>query len=72
MLVYAKKSFASTLKLAGLILVFVVLVLIPVFVVDYFKLTDQSVFLQLSTAKGLIVSTIVAMCYFWIRGRLAK
>lgn len=72
MLVYAKKSFTSTLKLAGIILIFLALVLIPVFAVDHFKLTNQSVFLLLGTAKGLTVSTVLAMSYFWLRSRLVK
>ena len=72
MLVYAKKSFTSTLRLAGIMLIFMALVLIPVFAVDHFKLTNQSVFLLLSTAKGLTVSTVLAISYFWLRGRLVK
>ena len=70
MLVYARKSFICTLRLAGIMIIFIALILMPVFAVDHFKPTDQSVFLLLSTAKGLIASTIVAMCYFWLRSRL--
>ena len=72
MLVYARQAFTSTLKLAAIILVFVSLVLLPVVIVDYLQLTKQPILALLSTTKGLIASTVMAACYFWIRGRFAK
>jgi hypothetical protein len=72
MLVYARKSFASTLKLAALILVFLSLTLMPIVVVDYLKLAEQPVLPLLATTKGLIASTVMAACYFWVRGRFVK
>lgn len=72
MLVYARKSFASTFKLAIFILILASLTLIPIVIVDYFKLTAQPVLQLLATTKGLIASTIMATCYFWLRSRLVK
>ena len=72
MLVYAKQAFTRTLKLATIILVFVAMVLLPVVIFDYLQLTEQPVLALLSTTKGLIASTIMAIFYFWLRGRFAK
>ena len=72
MLVYARQAFTSTLRLAAIILIFVALILLPVVIVDYLKLTEQPVLALLSTARGLMASTIIAAGYFWLRGRFAK
>jgi hypothetical protein len=72
MLVYARKALTSTLKLAAIMSIFIVLALLPVFIVDFFGITEQSVLSLLGTTRGLVASTLIAACYFWLRGRLAR
>lgn len=72
MLVYARNSFVSTLKLAALVFAFITLTILPVIVLDYLAVTEQPVLPLFATTQGLIASTLIAICYFWIRGRFVK
>tara|TARA_R110002049_G_scaffold177382_12_gene344547 strand:+ start:786 stop:1163 length:378 start_codon:yes stop_codon:yes gene_type:complete len=72
MLAYACKSLASTLKLAALVIGFVALVMLPVVVLDYFPATEEPLLPLFASTQGLLASTAVAVCYFWVRGLFAK
>ena len=72
MLTYARQSFTRTLKLAFFVLVFISVTLVPVFISDYCKLTTQPVLPVFATTAGLVISTLVAICYYWLRSRVVK
>ncbi len=72
LLVYARLSFAGTVKLAAYIAVFIALTLLPVVAVDYFRLTEQPVLSLFGTTRGVIFSTLIALCYFRVRARFAE
>ena len=72
MLVYARKVFSCTIKLAAIMVVFISLTLLPVFIVDFLQITEQPVLHLLGTTEGLVTSTAIAAGYFWLRGRFAR
>ena len=72
MLAYACKSFTSTLKLAAWLFVFVVVILAPIVIADYFQFSGHPVLPLLATTKGLLASTAIAACYIWVRARFVK
>lgn len=72
MLVYAKQAFSNTVKLTAVILIFASAIFLPLGIVDYLELTRQSLLELLSSLKGLLVTTISAACYLWLRGKIAQ